>query len=153
MAAVGLPRRQPRGLGRLADPTLHRDRLAAALRRIRKKLAPHIVADGHLPRAEYEALLGRTGIVVSTAVHEFQGLSVLEAASAGARPLVPDALCYTEQYPPEYRYSPDQPDALAERLADWLSVKRPPRFTPDDWMTPALAPKWQALMASISTPA
>ncbi len=117
-----------------------------ALCRIRNHLAARIVADGHLPRADYETLLGRAGIVVSTADHEFQGLSVLEAASAGARPLVPNALCYPEQYPPAYRYRPADHDALVARLADWLGGRLPPRHEPEPWLAPALAPRWETLL-------
>jgi hypothetical protein len=51
----------------------------------------------------------------------FQGLAVSEAASAGAWPLVPDALCYPEQYPVAYRYQPGDSAALAQRLREWLS--------------------------------
>ncbi|NDY95200.1 tRNA-queuosine alpha-mannosyltransferase domain-containing protein [Wenzhouxiangella limi] len=120
-----------------------------ALVRIRKQLGHRIIADGHLPRDEYESLLGRAGIIVSTALHEFQGLSVLEAASAGARPLVPDALCYAEQYPAEYRYRPDDPKALSEKLQHWLTGTLPPQFRPDDWLVPSLAPKWKGLINSI----
>ncbi|MEE2888072.1 MAG: DUF3524 domain-containing protein [Planctomycetota bacterium] len=55
-------------------------------------------------RAAYEDLLQRSQIVVSTAVHEFFGLSILEATWCGARPLVPDRLVYRELLPEEFRY-------------------------------------------------
>ncbi len=59
-------------------------------------------------RNEYLQLLCQGDIVVSTAVHEFFGLSVLEAVRAGCTPLVPDRLAYRELFPTKYRYSPGQ---------------------------------------------
>jgi glycosyltransferase involved in cell wall biosynthesis len=114
--------------------------------RLRQCMGQRIVADGHLPRPDYEALLSTAGIVVSTAVHEFQGLSVLEAASAGARPLVPDALCYPEQYPDPYRYDPNNEQALVDRLTAWLTGTLPARFEPTDWLASTLSSKWAALL-------
>jgi glycosyltransferase involved in cell wall biosynthesis len=117
-----------------------------ALRQLRQDLADRIVADGYLPGPEYRRLLGRAGLVVSTAIHEFQGISMLEAASAGVRPLVPDALCYPEQYPPEYRYPAGNHQALVERLGSWLTSALPPRCKVDDWLTPVTGRRWQALL-------
>ncbi len=71
---------------------------------------------GWLPsRADYLALLARADIAVSTAIHEFFGVSMVEAAHHGARPLVPDRLAYPEIFPPELRYADD--DALPAALA------------------------------------
>jgi glycosyltransferase involved in cell wall biosynthesis len=47
-------------------------------------------------RAEYLRILSETDVVVSTARHEFFGISVLEAVAAGCHPLVPNALAYPE---------------------------------------------------------
>ena len=44
----------------------------------------------------YTEVLRQSDVVVSTAVHEYFGLGVLEAVSAGALPLVPRALAYPE---------------------------------------------------------
>ncbi len=55
-------------------------------------------------REAYESLLQRADIAVSTAIHEFFGVAMLEAAHFGARPLVPDRLAYPETFPPQYRY-------------------------------------------------
>ncbi len=54
--------------------------------------------------AEYSRLLRQSHVVLSTALHDFQGLSVLEAVAAGCLPIVPDRLAYTELFSPEYRY-------------------------------------------------
>lgn len=118
-----------------------------ALARLRATLPERIVADGRLPLAEYRALLGRASIAVSTARHEFQGLAMLEAASAGARPLVPDALCYPEQYPSVYRYSEGDQSALAASLRQWLTGGLPPAVDVSPWYDDRLTPLWAEVLA------
>ena len=49
-------------------------------------------------REDYIALLGSAHVVLSTAIHEFQGIAVLEAIAAGCLPVVPDALAYQDFY-------------------------------------------------------
>ncbi|WP_018860574.1 DUF3524 domain-containing protein [Thioalkalivibrio sp. ALJ3] len=114
-----------------------------ALARLRQDLAGHIEVDRRCTRAEYEHWLCRAGIVVSTARHEFQGLSLLEATSAGALPLVPDALVYPEQYPAACRYPAGDPGALAARLGEWLNGPRPRVPAVDPWYTQHVGPQWQ----------
>ncbi|RKX29978.1 MAG: DUF3524 domain-containing protein [Candidatus Zixiibacteriota bacterium] len=47
-------------------------------------------------RSQYEAALIKADVIVSTAQHEFFGISVVEAISAGAYPLLPNRLAYPE---------------------------------------------------------
>jgi glycosyltransferase involved in cell wall biosynthesis len=47
-------------------------------------------------RTEYEAALLEADVVVSTADHEFFGVSVVEAIAAGALPVLPQRLAYPE---------------------------------------------------------
>ena len=47
-------------------------------------------------RQEYWKILSGCDVVVSTARHEFFGIAILEAVSAGCFPLVPDNLAYPE---------------------------------------------------------
>lgn len=68
-------------------------------------LEERVVVWGALERPAYEALLREADVCISTARHEFFGVSVLEAMHAGARPVVPDRLAYTETVPSEYRYA------------------------------------------------
>lgn len=119
------------------------------LARLRAELGDRIVADGELPRPAYAEVLGRAGIAISTARHEFQGLAVLEAASAGARPLVPDALCYPEHFPEAYRYPPNTPAALADRLEGWLRDGLPPAVDVSAWLPEALAPRWRTALNTL----
>lgn len=117
-----------------------------ALMRLRSALPERIIADGRVADATYRQLVGQAGIVVSTALHEFQGLAMLEAASAGAVPLVPDALCYPEQYPAAYRYPAGDVNALQARLAHWFDGGRPPPVDVTPWLAPALEPVWQQVL-------
>lgn len=55
-------------------------------------------------RDEYLAILKRSKYVLSTALHDFQGLSILEATALGCLPVVPDRLAYREFIPERYRY-------------------------------------------------
>ena len=79
-------------------------------------------------RADYWELLNRADLVVSTAKHEFFGISMMEAAHAGADVLVPDDLAYVELFPDACRYPPQ---AFGEALCDWLeNPPSPPRANP-----------------------
>ena len=116
------------------------------LLRLRRQLPDRIVADGRLPREEYRDVIARAGIAVSTSNHEFQGISMLEAASAGCVPLVPDALCYPELYPEACRYPKGDMDAFGERLSRWLSGDRPEPVDVEPWTADRLAPKWREVL-------
>ncbi|MBN1675334.1 MAG: DUF3524 domain-containing protein [Kiritimatiellae bacterium] len=75
-------------------------------------------------RADYLAALAEADVAVSTAAHEFFGISIAEAAAAGAYPLVPRRLAYPEvlgldEDPArEGFFYEDGPAALAARLAE-----------------------------------
>lgn len=66
---------------------------------------------------QYQQLLCETDIVLSTALHDFQGLSVLQAVAAGAYPLLPNRLVYPEFFPSRCLYaSSDDVDAEVQDL-------------------------------------
>ncbi|MBY6204692.1 tRNA-queuosine alpha-mannosyltransferase domain-containing protein [Halomonas denitrificans] len=122
-----------------------------ALARIRSALASRIEIDRCPDREDYRAVLARAGVVVSTARHEFQGLSVLEAVSAGCVPLVPDALCYREQYPESFRYAEGDSDALAGCLQGWFDAPRAMPRAPSvhDWTGPKVKARWSEELARL----
>lgn len=65
--------------------------------RARERFRNHIDRWGYQQgRAEYEAALLEADAVVSTADHEFFGVSVVEAIAAGALPVLPRRLAYPE---------------------------------------------------------
>ncbi|GGO81687.1 glycosyl transferase family 1 [Marinobacterium nitratireducens] len=53
---------------------------------------------------EYRGWLQGADLVLSTAIHEFQGLSVLEAVAAGCIPVLPDRQAYPELFGAQYLY-------------------------------------------------
>jgi glycosyltransferase involved in cell wall biosynthesis len=73
-------------------------------------------------RAAYARLLAGADVAVSTAVNEFFGLAMVEAAYAGCFPVVPDRLAYPEIYPQEMRYGSNE--ALVARLRSVI-LERP----------------------------
>ena len=86
----------------------------------RARLGEAVVHWGFLPdRAAYLALLGQADLVISTALHEFFGISVLEAIAAGAFPLLPARLSYPELIP-----TPLHPACLYHDDADLLAKAR-----------------------------
>ncbi|MCH9696827.1 MAG: DUF3524 domain-containing protein [Gammaproteobacteria bacterium] len=72
---------------------------------IQHQFCQQIISFGYQPdRNEYFNILSQSDLVLSTAVHEFQGLAVLEAVACGCIPVVPDRLCYPELFDQDYRY-------------------------------------------------
>jgi glycosyltransferase involved in cell wall biosynthesis len=109
-----------------------------------------VIHRGFAPDDRYRRLLRRADIHVSTARHEFFGVAAVEAAYAGAYPLVPARLSYPELFPPEYLYQ--DADELSARLRLLLAT-RPPvanlaaelrRF---DWS--AVAPAYDAALERV----
>ncbi|HEY5999100.1 MAG TPA: DUF3524 domain-containing protein [bacterium] len=74
----------------------------------RERLGARVATFGHLPRREdYVRVLWDSDVVASTAIQEFFGIAVMEAAYCGARPLLPRRLVYPELYPPACLYDAD----------------------------------------------
>ncbi len=68
----------------------------------RKRFRDKIVHFGYASTEEYRALLQRSDIVISTAIHEFFGIATVEAIYAGCCPLLPHRLSYPELLPPAW---------------------------------------------------
>jgi glycosyltransferase involved in cell wall biosynthesis len=73
-------------------------------------------------RDDYIATLRNSHVAISTALHDFQGLALLEAVACGCIPVAPDRLAYPEFFAREYLYTSSLNDpgreaqALAQRL-------------------------------------
>lgn len=65
----------------------------------RARLASHIVHEGYVTREVYRTLLWAADIAISTARHEFFGLSILEAMACQTFPILPGRLSYPEILP------------------------------------------------------
>jgi glycosyltransferase involved in cell wall biosynthesis len=88
----------------------------------RRFLREEIVHFGYAPSREaYLSWLKQGDLVVSTARHEFYGISVIEAVRAGCRPLLPGRLSYPEIFPDQFLYEDHE---FSERLRDALSKGR-----------------------------
>ena len=106
---------------------------------------------------DYRRVLRDSHVVLSTALHEFQGLAVQEAVACGCLPLVPERLAYPEFFPDTCRYAsyPEdagrEADALADRLARLAAqhqrgeLPAPPVSTHMGW--PALADRYADVLA------
>lgn len=84
-----------------------------------------LVQFGYVEGVEnYRSLLRGADIVLSTALHEFQGLAVMEAVANGCYPIVPDRLAYPETYPARCRYEsrPDAPEQEAIAAAALIAA-------------------------------
>jgi glycosyltransferase involved in cell wall biosynthesis len=67
-------------------------------------LENHILYWGTVNDSDYRSVLKSSDVVVSSALHDFQGLAILEAIASGCIPVVPDRLAYPEFIPQEFRY-------------------------------------------------
>jgi glycosyltransferase involved in cell wall biosynthesis len=83
----------------------------------------HIDRWGYLESREcFRNELNNADVAVSTAIHEFFGIGMLEAASAGAFPLMPERLAYPEIFSDEGKepfrefFYENEPRALALKL-------------------------------------
>jgi glycosyltransferase involved in cell wall biosynthesis len=112
-----------------------------------ERLGARVVHFGYASEAQYESLLCQADVVVSTAIHEFFGVAIVEAIYCGCCPVLPRRLAYPEIIPRRYHEAclyedfegllahlrwnlahPDQARALAEELCpaiarfDWAKM-------------------------------
>lgn len=101
-------------------------RRPAIFEEARKRLESRLLHFGYVKsRQEYYRWLKQGDIVVSTASHEFFGMSVIEAVRAGCRPVLPKRLSYPGLFPQEFLYENDN---LKEAL---MAALKQPRLAKD----------------------
>lgn len=87
----------------------------------KQRLTSEISTWGYQSRDNYLHVLESADIVVSTAVHDFQGLGMLEAIHRQCVPVAPRRVAYPEYIPAELLYDPDnEVESLSDLLADIL---------------------------------
>lgn len=87
---------------------------APELTRIEETWSDRIRFNGFVKsKGEYFERLREIDIVVSTADHEFFGIAICEAISAGAIPVVPDGLSYPELVDQQFRFG-SLPEAVEQ---------------------------------------
>ena len=124
----------------------HVDPRVPAFSAARERLAPRTLAWGYAPdTAAYRDLLWRADIVVSTAIQEFFGISVIEAMYCGCVPILPRRLSYPEILPPEHHavclY--DGQAALVEKLS--AAIRDLPALKARDFRSIAVPYDWKNL--------
>jgi hypothetical protein len=105
--------------------------------------------------ADYARLLWDADIVLSTAIHEFFGVSIVEAIYCGCLPILPRRLSYPELIPAEWhgRCLYDDFDGLLARLRAAIADPQPPMELQQaaaqfDWLRQIEA--YDALLADVA---
>lgn len=124
------------------------------------KLSEQIVHYGFAEPDEYSRLLWDADVVVSTAAHEFFGISILEAIHCQTFPILPNALSYPELIPKPYHefclYN--SKDELQRKLTAALDKPKSTKLIAEDlakgvsrydWRN--LAPSYDAIFSELAT--
>lgn len=100
-------------------------RIPEAFQTLQANMPDNLLHMGTYPkRHDYLLALTQHHVVLSTAIHEFQGLSMLEGASQGCVPLAPNRLAYPEWIPQEHLYPNthnQEAQEILKKLIHWQS--------------------------------
>jgi glycosyltransferase involved in cell wall biosynthesis len=134
-------------------------RSPAVFAEIEQQFCDCIVQFGYLKEAShFHQILQGADIVLSTALHEFQGLAVLEAIDAGCIPVVPNRLVYPEIVPQSFCYPPSSEleGEEAQHAADLIEataqhLARGSMMAPDisAFSQEALKPRYSSLFEEV----
>ncbi|MDZ7924064.1 MAG: DUF3524 domain-containing protein [Marinagarivorans sp.] len=121
---------------------------------------------GYLSRADYQQVLQQSDVVLSTALHDFQGLAVMEAAAAGCIPLLPKRVAYPDFFADDYLYDvagnvaadvaenvPQQANNACQKIQQLIkSNNRPPAPNMQQYGWPQLQQDYQNLIQTLALP-
>ena len=122
------------------------------------RLGSHIVQFGFAEQDRYDELVAGADVVLSSAQHEFFGVSVAEAVAAGAFPILPNRLSYPELIPSQAHAATlyEEPEQAVELLAkaltdaghrrDVTGITRPAM---DQFSWAVIGPRYDKLVASL----
>ena len=108
----------------------------------------------------YRDILAQSHLVLSTAWHDFQGLAVLEAASLGSVPLVPQGLAYPEWFDARYAFGTAQEfnskdiaalaQSAAAQITAYATAALPLKHAPtEQWQWPHLKAHYSGLFSQV----
>ncbi|PAV27426.1 glycosyl transferase family 1 [Tamilnaduibacter salinus] len=124
-----------------------------AFAEIQSRFGQRLVHWGYVEdRADYDRLLVAADVVLSTALHDFQGLSMLEGMASGCLALAPDRLAYPEYVPETQRYPSLEDDPIregegaAEHLVRLLSAADAKAAPPEAWRLSRLAGRYTEII-------
>ncbi|XP_050081946.1 glycosyltransferase-like domain-containing protein 1-like [Anopheles aquasalis] len=89
----------------------------ACFDQLTERLPGKVIHFGPLPKDEYYRTLMEGDVVLSTALHEFYGVAMLEAVHCGCVPFAPNRLVYPELYPKDKLYNTTE--QLVKQLYNW----------------------------------
>ncbi|HEX6384391.1 MAG TPA: DUF3524 domain-containing protein [Anaerolineae bacterium] len=124
-----------------------------------ERLSDRIIHVGYAKESLYKELLWQAAVTVSTAYHEFFGISILEAITCHAFPILPHRLSYPELIPEQYhlRCLYQNQGGLVQRLrwalthteeAAQIAAELAVAVQQYDWTR--LAPRYDAILARLT---
>jgi glycosyltransferase involved in cell wall biosynthesis len=127
----------------------------ACFKQAKRDFAKELGAWGYQPRVQYLAILQSADIVVSTALHDFQGLSMLEAIQQGCVPIAPDRVAYPEYIPRQNLYSVDPDETveathLFQKLIDIIDNNATERPDIARFSIACLSPQYESLIQEVA---
>lgn len=93
-----------------------------AFSKIKNEFPDNILCWGHQTSESYKSWLSKGEFIISTAIHEFQGLAVMEGVQYRAIPIVPNRLSYPQWFSKKYIYSQNHMD-LADAIENRFKTK------------------------------
>lgn len=121
-----------------------------------KKDCPHLLRQiGFIKEIdEYRRRVSECDVVLSTAIHEFQGVAVMEAVALGCTPLLPESLSYPEYFSKEFLFQAFEDNeksakAVVDKIIDWQQKGRPAAPDMSPFCREALTPDYRQQIRSV----